>query len=374
MQSDGGLNTEEMMKEAKKRVAVRKQHKQYSIIKKMIGGIPCCSAISEDKKSTSRTAFAQLDEKTAALNTLWDIQALHILGTSKSKILRPLVLKIRRMLQNEVRFGLDPVVTKQVNFNVKTLEAFIGIVDELKRIDSELHKLRIDMRDLKETLDNMKREIERSIPISRESLDYGIYNNPSYWNGDHSIRIMDSYETTEGVFNAWAKKLATLIPMHSVLDIACGYGYLVKAFNDLGIEAHGVDISKYAVSKGKEIGIPNVIEASAEHLPYTDNYFDLVINMELSAHLPLDTFLHAVREMYRTAKRYVFILLEAISESNGIRDAIHIDKTHRTFLTLAQYYEFLKPYKRDRYMESVLNSEPQSTLMRWSPNWVVLEK
>ena len=54
----------------------------------------------------------------------------------------------------------------------------------------------------------------------------------------------------------------------SVLDVGCAMGYLVEALRDLGVEAYGVDVSEYAISKVREDLKPFCKAASAlEELP-----------------------------------------------------------------------------------------------------------
>ena len=49
-------------------------------------------------------------------------------------------------------------------------------------------------------------------------------------------------------FENIAKNIVELFDPKTVLDAGCAFGYLVKAFRDLGIEAYGFDISEYASS------------------------------------------------------------------------------------------------------------------------------
>lgn len=61
------------------------------------------------------------------------------------------------------------------------------------------------------------------------------------------------------------------------LDVACGLGLMLKALEQRGVLAHGMDISTEAVEKCK-IFCPDadVQEGNAESLPYEDNFFDSI--------------------------------------------------------------------------------------------------
>jgi 2-polyprenyl-3-methyl-5-hydroxy-6-metoxy-1,4-benzoquinol methylase len=64
------------------------------------------------------------------------------------------------------------------------------------------------------------------------------------------------------------------------LDIGCAYGFIVELLNDLGYEAYGIDISKFAAAKGKSI-----ILGDAEHMPFKKSSFDLITCFETIEHL-----------------------------------------------------------------------------------------
>ena len=70
----------------------------------------------------------------------------------------------------------------------------------------------------------------------------------------------------------------------SVLDVGCAMGYLVEALRDLGVEAYGVDVSEYAISKVREDLKPFCKAASAlEELPEGfPRHFDLVTAIEVA--------------------------------------------------------------------------------------------
>ena len=82
------------------------------------------------------------------------------------------------------------------------------------------------------------------------------------------------------------------------LEVGCATGAIVRHLNDLGVEAHGVDVSEWAVSKKLH---PNVVLAGAEELPYPDDHFDLVFSSHSLEHVPENSIDHAFDEMDRVA-------------------------------------------------------------------------
>ena len=63
-----------------------------------------------------------------------------------------------------------------------------------------------------------------------------------------------------------------------VLDVGCAKGFMVKAFNEQGIEAWGVDVSEYALATGPEDIRKRLsrVDLNRDALPFADEYFDCV--------------------------------------------------------------------------------------------------
>lgn len=84
-----------------------------------------------------------------------------------------------------------------------------------------------------------------------------------------------------------------------VLDVGCGLGLYVQRFQDLGAEAHGVDLDPERVARAQAIS-PHIRVGSAEALPYPEGSFDLVFANEVLEHVQDDRL--AVRECYRVLR------------------------------------------------------------------------
>lgn len=99
-----------------------------------------------------------------------------------------------------------------------------------------------------------------------------------------------SYETSDeikGFLRSVAEHIVKNLHPKSVLDVGCAMGYLVEALRDLGVEAYGVDVSHYAISKVRQDIKPYCYVASGlrefpTDLPQT---FDLVVCIEVLEHI-----------------------------------------------------------------------------------------
>ena len=94
-------------------------------------------------------------------------------------------------------------------------------------------------------------------------------------------------EKWEPLFRRFAEHIYRDISPKSVLDVGCAFGYMVKYLRELGIEAWGIDTSKYAIEQADENIKPYVFVASGcEELPdKMPKKYDLVINIEVAEHL-----------------------------------------------------------------------------------------
>jgi len=81
-----------------------------------------------------------------------------------------------------------------------------------------------------------------------------------------------------------------------ILDIGCGLGMYVDKFRRFSDDVHGVDIDPEKVAQASQ-WLPNIQVAPAEHLPYADGEFDVILLNEVIEHVDDDRM--AILEAYR---------------------------------------------------------------------------
>jgi SAM-dependent methyltransferase len=81
-----------------------------------------------------------------------------------------------------------------------------------------------------------------------------------------------------------------------ILDVGCGTGTMVGHLGRYG-DAGGVEASPEAVAFCHERGVPGVVQATGETLPFADASFDLVTALDVIEHIEDDG--QALREMRR---------------------------------------------------------------------------
>lgn len=105
------------------------------------------------------------------------------------------------------------------------------------------------------------------------------------------------------------------------LVVGCALGYLVQALREVGVEAYGVDISRWAIDHADETVKPYLTRGDACDMHfYADGSFDLVIAENVLEHIPMPGLLRAISECCRVCSE--IFLFDAVTRDDGI------DKSH----------------------------------------------
>ncbi|MCX6706308.1 MAG: class I SAM-dependent methyltransferase [Candidatus Woesebacteria bacterium] len=104
-----------------------------------------------------------------------------------------------------------------------------------------------------------------------------------------------------------------------LLNIGVGHGalenLLVKKM--LGIKFFGIDISKGAINKINNIVKGKYVIANAQKIPFDDNLFDFVVELDVLEHLQREESIESLEEVRRVIKgRGIFIISVPLNESN----------------------------------------------------------
>ena len=167
---------------------------------------------------------------------------------------------------------------------------------------------------------------------------YGGYNyNPRFWT-DTVAHIKDFYHLDDN---------------SKILDIGCAKGYMMHDLSLLipGAEIKGVDVSNYAKENAIESMQDNIVVANANNLPFTDDYFDLVIAINTLHNLPLIDCKQAFREINRVTKNNSFVMNDAWRDAKGKQSMLKWNLTALTYMSCDDWEELFKEvdYKGDYY-------------------------
>ncbi|PIW30965.1 MAG: methyltransferase [Rhodospirillales bacterium CG15_BIG_FIL_POST_REV_8_21_14_020_66_15] len=102
-----------------------------------------------------------------------------------------------------------------------------------------------------------------------------------------------------------------LKPGDKVLDVGCAKGFLVKDLVAVGIDAYGIDVSKYALMNCEPEIIGRLQIGSCDDLPFPDRSFDAVLAINTIHNLDRAGCVRAVREIERLAPGKGFIQVDS---------------------------------------------------------------
>lgn len=128
---------------------------------------------------------------------------------------------------------------------------------------------------------------------------YNDLNDDWYHSNDHAIALL---RAEQKVKNQWVKdQIQSLHPKaNSILDIACGGGFLTNEMAKHYPIVHGVDASKTSLETAQKFDSTKKVNyqyADAYSLPYENESFDVVCLMDFLEHVekPKDIIIEASR-------------------------------------------------------------------------------
>lgn len=124
------------------------------------------------------------------------------------------------------------------------------------------------------------------------------------------------------VFERIADRIVNDIRPNTVLDVGCAMGHLVAALRDRGVQAYGIDVSQYAISKVREdikqyCKIASILEPLPKELPQK---YDLVITIEVIEHLYEEDGLIFIDNICKYSNDIIFS-----SSPDDIYDVTHLN-------------------------------------------------
>ena len=103
------------------------------------------------------------------------------------------------------------------------------------------------------------------------------------------------------------------------LDIGCAKGFLVNEMIKLGIDAYGIDISRYAIENSPIKTFGRIHLGCASSLPFPDNSFEAVTSFNTLHNLTKKNCIKAIKEIIRISKKNMFIQVDSYTNSNELK-------------------------------------------------------
>ena len=148
------------------------------------------------------------------------------------------------------------------------------------------------------------------------------------------------------LWRRWVKIIHKYKEAGRLLDVGCGPGFFL-AYAEKYYDAHGIDISEYAVREAKQrTRTAKLSVGDATNLHYENDYFDIVTCFDLLEHLPNSEL--ALQEFYKVLKKEgILIIRVPNTDSIGARWKKeewfgYRDKTHASLLSSEEWIDLLK--------------------------------
>lgn len=125
-----------------------------------------------------------------------------------------------------------------------------------------------------------------------------------FLNEDKHFYSLGTHNTIIGLVKRYLPKKRLII-----LDAGCGTGLLMQKLEDFG-KVFGVDISPEAIKFTKVRGIKNVRFSSVEKLPFEDNFFDMVVSVDVLYHQGIGNDSRVLKELCRVLKPGGFLVVK----------------------------------------------------------------
>ena len=97
----------------------------------------------------------------------------------------------------------------------------------------------------------------------------------------------------------------------TVLEVGSNVGLQLNCFEKMNLfsKYYGVELQRYAISKSREMfptAAFDIVEGSAEEIPFKDACCDLVMTNGVLIHIPPHNINKVLEEVYRCSKKYIF--------------------------------------------------------------------
>lgn len=171
------------------------------------------------------------------------------------------------------------------------------------------------------------------------------YEDPRYWSGELNRReghVVSPY--SDFAVNALRAACLVYVLDHlpkriprTILDGGCAYGYLVRWLRRMGVEAWGVDVSEYALSRAPASVKPYINWGSLLALPYPDKAFGLAVTTGVLEHFTPDELPVVLSELARIA--HVGYMAITMADDPGASE----DERHPTVLSQEDWQAMMPP-------------------------------
>lgn len=286
------------------------------------GPLLCAVASDDDIRAKGREPLLSQAQRASVLDAVAGISAVYLKDRPTESVLA--ILRPTAYIKGADWVGQLPTAQVDVCGRLGIPIRFTaGQTDSSSRLLAEW-----SVRDADRQLDRLEAysQAQTVTPPARYDTEYF----QGGWRAQTPPYTLDGRRTAEG---RHPKIIKELFYGWTVLDVGCGPGFLVHMLRELGMDAGGIDPSQAAVNlsplpKGR------IVCGDVDAMP--PKIAQLVICREVLEHLTVAEVAVMVSELFRVARRAVYITTRFAHTPRGVfdvEDERDVDPTHQTLLT-----------------------------------------
>jgi uridylate kinase len=198
--------------------------------------------------------------------------------------------------------------------------------------------------------------------ITPFKIDASFYDREYYEKkkGEYPLSYTESFlgNLIQDIVNFYrALSIKIFINPKSSLDVGCGTGKLVHCLRNLGIEAYGIEISKYALETATKETRSFLKYGDIIKIPYDDNSFDLVLTFDVLEHIERPKLKKAIEETIRVSKKWILHKIYT-TENHWIALFHGKDFSHLSVLSASFWVNMFKTMKNITVVRKVFIKLP----------------
>jgi 2-polyprenyl-3-methyl-5-hydroxy-6-metoxy-1,4-benzoquinol methylase len=231
--------------------------------------------IASRRKARDAQISSLLENMSEGIGSPWREEPL---ATFYPFPLKPLALKIRAIIQAEIRWTFEHFIQEQRRLNLSGTAAIRSVWESskegIRRLEEENDQIHSAVESSKEGIRRLEEEndqIHSAVESSKEGIDHLTEEvhriRPSNICG---FRYAAFEETARGTSALIRSRQATYVDHFqgrtNVLDVGCGRGEFLELLKEHGIQAYGIDSSSEMLKIAASCGLQVLKDDALQHL------------------------------------------------------------------------------------------------------------
>ncbi len=129
------------------------------------------------------------------------------------------------------------------------------------------------------------------------------YDKHYFESGNYKHYTSGWYRFWHWVKFTWVGLQLRALRCNTVLDFGCADGVSVAAFRRMGLEAWGVDISDYALSRAPAKAAPYLWQGGLRGQRFPPKHFDVIVSWDVLEHIAPHDLDDVLRDLKRLGRR-----------------------------------------------------------------------